>query len=418
MTSLKKISQDLSSLPNTYSICATITTLVIATHFQTFFTNYIELPLIFICIFVLGVPHGAIDHIVFYQMWLDSRLRAGNANANVLRESERADSVNTKDKVKENAMTPRQTYYINYFAIMAAWWIMWKVSPTICLFAFLLNSCYHFGQSDLHYLAMDDDPVNYRQRILENGLYLSRGLFLISSVMTMDRAQTNPVILKLSPSLSLASLNTCCDYLYRFGVQQHWVCLGIMLYISCFLPKTSQNDKTSKRKWGIYSRSTWAYEWMKTRIIWALFTNLHALTAFAVYFGCWHSCESIIVLVKFLKGRRNPVFTRNEQIENENRIDSGWEMNTPYRPKIVKDNSQDTININWYDVGVFYELALGYTLVSMMGMWCVYLMVKSDKSSGRIVLEDAFWPMFNLSISVLTGPHVWVMGVLHRLWGV
>ena len=72
---------------------------------------------------VIGIPHGSADNSIFY------RLSPG---------------------------TSPLVFYISYIAGIPAYGLIWFLLPVFALIIFLLNTFYHFGQSNLFYAAIPE----------------------------------------------------------------------------------------------------------------------------------------------------------------------------------------------------------------------------------------------------------------------
>ena len=96
----------------------------------SFFETFMAGPLILACVTLMVIPHGALDHIVFYQLYLHrtdlSRLQ--------------------KTSPFLAFMTPRLIFYFHYLAIMLLWGLAWKYQITLAFLVFLGLSAYHFGE--------------------------------------------------------------------------------------------------------------------------------------------------------------------------------------------------------------------------------------------------------------------------------
>jgi Brp/Blh family beta-carotene 15,15'-monooxygenase len=84
------------------------------------FISYIKIPTTILLITLLGIPHGAIDHLLYYQI--------------------------CRRNGQKYPLKWRFNFYGNYFAFMLLWTIGWLSFPALTLAAFLLMSSFHFGQ--------------------------------------------------------------------------------------------------------------------------------------------------------------------------------------------------------------------------------------------------------------------------------
>jgi hypothetical protein len=174
-----------------FSTAFTVTVIALNQLNPTFFETYISIPVIVGCVTLLGIPHGALDHVVFYQLYQEtpdainekqslvaslSRSVADfiGSSSNIF-ESPASDDKETEpllqkshesdrgqSQMRSNLMNVSTTlcetkdvrssfamklvFYFNYLAIMLAWTVMWAIAPVFCFWAFLAVSAFHFGQ--------------------------------------------------------------------------------------------------------------------------------------------------------------------------------------------------------------------------------------------------------------------------------
>lgn len=109
-------------------------------------------------VFVIGIPHGAIDHIMaaelyeLNQTWKDHLL-----------------------------------FYSSYLLIMVLVGALWILLPEAGMSLFLIISIYHFGQADMEDFLTEKKPVN---RLF----YVNRGLMIIGLIIFSDPLTTYPII--------------------------------------------------------------------------------------------------------------------------------------------------------------------------------------------------------------------------------
>ena len=80
--------------------------------------------LIIILLSVTVIPHGALDHIVFYQMYIKSH--------------------RSTHQLKD--IIHKVVFYTHYLGIMVLWWVSWRFQMSITFIIFLALSAYHFGE--------------------------------------------------------------------------------------------------------------------------------------------------------------------------------------------------------------------------------------------------------------------------------
>jgi hypothetical protein len=118
--------------------------------------------LIFVMIGLLGIPHGALDHLLFYTIHSSSTV-----------------------------------FYVTYLSILGLWCVGWSVLPNLTFWAFIILSvnlyftirltykCVHFGEAELDYTTSS------------KGVYFSRGVYIIGNIAFSDYEITKPIIASL-----------------------------------------------------------------------------------------------------------------------------------------------------------------------------------------------------------------------------
>ncbi len=119
----------------------------------------IEYFLFFIILIFLGIPHGAIDHLI------------------------------SEPKISRKGLLTFLAYYI---LLIIIYLIVWIFIPVIALSAFILMSAYHFGQT--HFIRRAGKNSG------KTLLYISRGLFFLLLILGGNFALTKEI---LQPILSI-----------------------------------------------------------------------------------------------------------------------------------------------------------------------------------------------------------------------
>ena len=201
---------------------------------------------------VLGIPHGAVDHLAFETM--EGR----------------------RDR------ETRRRFVRGYLVAMAGVGLVWLVAAPAALAIFLAVSVHHFGQSDLAYLRLP----GRRQLVLQ----WSRGLFLVGLPLVAHVATISPVIERLGGG-DPASWWWLADFRWWWCamlVVQHAVAGAVVAVGRC-------------------DREIVGREVVTVVALAALFLSVHPLVAFAVYFGLWHSLSHLLVLADLLGAGPKPL---------------------------------------------------------------------------------------------------------------
>lgn len=189
---------------------------------------------------VLGIPHGATDHIVFFAQ------------------------KNTSPKPSSWAY-----FFKIYLGIMLAYTLAWYFLPLLCFMAFLIFSAYHFGQSQLHYFEIKE------KKWLKPILYISWGNVLLLSILGFNTADTLS-ILENTPFLDLMGF-VLLHFEYFFGINA-----GLMLVILLGL--------------GLQGKINFLkilQELALLALLLFLCWSTSLLWSFAIYFALWHSLQTI-----------------------------------------------------------------------------------------------------------------------------
>lgn len=113
--------------------------------------------ILIISVFIVGIPHGAIDHIMAAELYhLDQTLKG------------------------------HLLFYASYLFIMILVGMLWVLFPIAGMVLFLAISIYHFGQADIE----DFFTKNHSARIF----YLNRGFLIIGLIIFSDTTITYPII--------------------------------------------------------------------------------------------------------------------------------------------------------------------------------------------------------------------------------
>ncbi len=165
-------------------------------------------------------------------------------------------------------------------------------------------------------------------------------------------------------------------------IYQHFFVQTVYLGLSLFNLRSMEDIQVAqfpiRRREPSYR--VWIYEILKSGLFWMLFNSMNPLVAFLIYLGPWHSVGHMLSEISLLKYHSNPAFSQNKGVQ-------------------------------WSDLGGFLYLAAPFTFIALSSMTGAYLLVFGSRS---LTLEDVnAWAVFVISISILTGPHLWVVAAMH-----
>lgn len=188
-----------------------------------------------ITLMLVGIPHGAVDHLVHW-------------------------------KKREVSFPEKRRFYLRYLGLIGLFGLAWLVAPDWSFIAFMLISAYHFGHSQLFYM---DLPVWLRYPV-----FTAWGT-LILSLITFFNYQECLLIFESLPAIDASWLTV--SLLIRLIAGSALICLiGF-----------------------VFNRNQLSLQTILTEIfclflltVAAVYTN--AVFAFTLYFGIWHSFRSMV----------------------------------------------------------------------------------------------------------------------------
>ena len=220
-------------------------------------SDTVSVAVVMVVVAVLGIPHGAVDHLVAAAL-----------------------GSTAPTQLTRSAATPIRPlrFHLAYLAAMLAYGLVWLAIPAVALAGFLLLSVHHFGQSDLASLQLD--------RWRQGAIQLSRGLFLVGLVLVANLAAVSPVIDRMGGFDPSA-------WAWLAGHTAAWslVLVGQHLVIGLIVGAQVRDREIIRR------------EAIAVIALTALFVAADPLIGFALYFGLWHSLNHLGVLAEVLGHR-------------------------------------------------------------------------------------------------------------------
>lgn len=202
-------------------------------------------------IFLTGIPHGAIDHLV--EKETAKRLR------------------------KNFTMT---TFLSKYLLTMLFYGFVWYLLPSVSLIVFLIISAWHFGETDI-----DKVPPTSLWSITR----FIFGSFVLLYLLLLHAEETTPIIERIIQN------NTSTLSIWMLAVEfKTFVLLSVLLLFMSFYFMANAKDKIDTDKIRLVRLSL--------ILLSAYFLPL--LPAFSLYFGGWHALSSFQSISHYLV--RNP----------------------------------------------------------------------------------------------------------------
>lgn len=203
--------------------------------------------IVIISVFLIGIPHGAIDHIMAAEIF------------------------NIELKLKDQLL-----FYGSYLFLMFILGAVWIFYPIAGMVIFLLISIYHFGQADMEDYLKGDTSLTWFWHII-------RGLYIILLIIFSDVSVTYP-ILEQAMDITEGSLSLL--------ISDH----TIVIYFSLLIYLAIKVLGFMK---GVFSNN-WLYV-ADTVTLLALFYFTGPLIGFALYFAIWHSAGHINEMREFFR---------------------------------------------------------------------------------------------------------------------
>ncbi|WKK76602.2 Brp/Blh family beta-carotene 15,15'-dioxygenase [Marivirga salinae] len=209
-----------------------------------------QLQITLAMIFLLGIPHGAIDHVLL-----------------------RKKHQTKKDQFK---------FYSFYLGLIGVYVGLWVFMPYLSLTLFFLISFYHFGQSQF-------SDVNIPEKsTIKKLLYLSWGGSIISGLFFHHYDRLIGFFSETSHFAATSSVITLNNLKYFFLISS---AITITLMVLLLIGKTK-----NKNRFGT--------ELMIFLLLHLAFFTIPPLLAFALYFAIWHSLKVLYQEYVFLDQKR------------------------------------------------------------------------------------------------------------------
>lgn len=235
--------------PNVYALVVACTLLTAALSFWGALSlGSVAFVILMVVVALTGIPHGAVDHVVAADLY-----------------------------GLTSSWSDQAKFYGVYLALMAAYGVLWLISPVVSLGLFLVLTMYHFGQADLAYWNV---PAPWHPL-----LYASRGLLLMGLPIVAFPAVVDPIFAAIADVRvsEWPGVTTASTLLLSGLVAQHAISLGLLSQV------------------GTASGKDVARELFNTAVLALLLITAHPLVGFAVYFGLWHSLGHMMEILRFFQ---------------------------------------------------------------------------------------------------------------------
>lgn len=208
----------------------------------------ISIWILLISVFIVGIPHGAIDHIIASELFRNNKGFRGHL-----------------------------MFYSSYLLIMAILGLLWFLSPPAGMVVFLLISIYHFGQADMEeYISDENPPVSWN---------ILRGIFVIGLILFSNTGKTFPVISDAT-GIPITEFQSILSY------SNTVIATLLIVYLMASLYSLYQG---SIRNPLIF--------FADAILLTSLFLITGPFIGFAIYFAVWHSSGHIHEMIRFFNSR-------------------------------------------------------------------------------------------------------------------
>lgn len=212
------------------------------------FTNSAAPWMVLVSVFLIGIPHGAIDHIMAAELY------------------------GLNQSLKDHLL-----FYGSYLFIMFLVAALWYIFPAGGMILFLAISIYHFGQADMEDF-MIRKPFNWFW-------HLSRGTFIIGLIIFSNPEVTYPIIAEAVRIDLTAFYSAMPD-------AANSIIILITVYIASIIAGISL--KRIDRAANLF---------LDSALIALLIMITGPLIGFAVYFALWHSAGHVREMREFFSSR-------------------------------------------------------------------------------------------------------------------
>lgn len=214
------------------------------------FLQQIELVLFALIILMIGVPHGATDHLL--------------------------------DQFSKGKKFTYRTFLLTYIALGVIYTALWYFLPQLSLLLFIVISTYHFGQSQLLYLRM---PQRHWLKITS---YMLWGSYTLCCIILLNWNESWRILDELFPSLLAVVLPYLSLIPYLLGFL-------LLANIGLFVVFYARRQMRKRELVG---------EVINLGLIAGLAYFTPLLVGFAIYFGLWHSLISVRIEIQKLRTYR------------------------------------------------------------------------------------------------------------------
>ncbi len=212
----------------------------------------VEIAFFTFFVLLMGIPHGALDHLVGHETAL-----------------------------RQNKPFSLGAFLFKYLSTMFVYALAWYIFPTVSLLFFLIISAWHFGETDI------EAAPNTR---LWNVTQFLFGTLVLAAILLTHSEETTPILSRITQDefLSISVWQFCILH----KVKLLTVATGLFAFTFILAQKQSPIVLNKPRL-------------IQLSLILVLSYFLPLLPAFALYFGGWHSICSFKSISDYLRQNTN-----------------------------------------------------------------------------------------------------------------
>jgi Brp/Blh family beta-carotene 15,15'-monooxygenase len=230
------------------------------------FTFFHQTLLLLLGVFIIGIPHGSIDHYLYM--------------------------VNTQVKISAKYLFKFLVQYIGVGLIYA---FLWWLNPVLALVIFIGISAYHFGE-------LDTLNFDFKNKTYAFFAAFSYGFIFLLNILLVHSIDVLPIIASF-PGISLTSADLIISTNSLIPV---FPVLSVILFL-CILG-------ISLKKSTHFSKKTLS-NLLVLIILQAVVFSMPLILGFAFYFCAWHSVLSFKIILNHVSWQtKSPVFVLKKLI--------------------------------------------------------------------------------------------------------
>ncbi len=209
-----------------------------------------DIALLLLSLILTGIPHGAIDHVIYQH-------KANNQSNN-------------------RGIWLR--FFLPYLGLITFTMLVWLWVPTFMFWVFMLVSAYHFGQSQLYHVDLSETSL------FKIMLYTLWGVFFLS------------VLWLFNWDAFAAIIQTVFDWKLAFkGTSYFYLQTTALISLVATVSGLTFMVIKSKMSFNLFFQELFILGLLTALI---KFSSLYM--AFAIYFGLWHATRVMITEYRFL----------------------------------------------------------------------------------------------------------------------